>query len=390
MPSTDLQESSSSPSPSTFSFSILSRRRDQVHSTDSPLESNGQESESEAFQRTVAERFQDVAAAPSEELLSIPWIHKLLETFLSVHEEFKAIVFNNRSSLAKPPMDKHINDFFDRSVKALDVCNAIRDGIEHIRHWQKQLEIVLSALDSNQRSIGEGQFRRAKKALIDLTIAMLDDRDSSATVSHRNRSFGRQSNHQPRSMANFRSLSWSVSRTWSAARQLQAISSNLAPPRGNETSATNGLNVGVFAMSYVLLFVMWTLVAAIPCQDRGLPTQVFMRQFAWAAPIGSLYERIMEESKRRDRRNSCGLMREIYEIEKCVRLMNELTDCVEFPLTEERERQVKERVQEIGKIYEAIKEGLDPLERLVRDVFRRIVRSRTEGLDSIARANAPE
>ncbi|XP_057795418.1 protein ROH1-like [Salvia miltiorrhiza] len=387
MPSTDFQESSSSPS--SFNLSILSRRRDQVHSMDSPpLESNGQQSDLEAFQRTVAERFQDLAAAPSEELLSIPWIRKLLDTFLCVHEEFRLIVFNHKSSLAKPPMDKYITDFFERSVKALDVCNAIRDGIEQIRHWQKQLEIVLCALD-NQRSIGEGQFRRAKKALIDLTIAMLDERDSNTTVSHRNRSFGRQSNSraEPRSMANFRSLSWSVSRTWSAARQLQAISSNLAPPRGNEISATNGLNVGVFTMSYVLLFVMWALVAAIPCQDRGLPTHLFTRQFAWAAPIGSLYERIMEESKRRDRRNTCGLMREIYEIEKCVRLMNELTDCVEFPLTEERERQVKQRVQEIGKIYEAIKEGLDPLERLVREVFRRIVRSRTEGLDSIARAN---
>lgn len=355
---------------------------------ESPNESNGQDAELEAFQRQVAERFQDLAAAPSDELLSIPWIRKLLDTFLCVQEDFRVIVFNNKSNLNRAPMDRYIVDFFERSVKALDVCNAIRDGIEQIRHWQKQLEIVLCALD-NQRSIGEGQFRRAKKALIDLTIAMLDERDSNATVSHRNRSFGRQNNAQrePRSLANFRSLSWSVSRTWSAARQLQAISSNLAPPRANEISSTNGLNVAVFTMNYVLLFVMWALVAAIPCQDRGLPTNFVTRQFAWSASIVSLYERIMEESKKRDRRNSCGLMREIYDIEKCVRLMNELIDSVQFPLTEEREREVKQRVHEIGKIYEAIKDGLDPLERLVREVFRRIVRSRTEGLDSIGRAN---
>ena len=387
MPPTDYQESSSSPSQSPFSFSILSRRRDQVHSME---ESNGgHDSDLEAFQRTVADRFHDVAAAPSDELLSIPWIRKLLDAFLSVQEEFRVIVFNHRSSLSKPPIDKQITDFFERSVKALDVCNAIRDGIDQIRHWQKQLEIVLSALD-NQRSIGEGQFRRAKKALIDLTIAMLDDNSTAAVSSHRNRSFGRQSN-QPRSMASFRSLSWSVSRTWSAARQLQAVSSSLAPPRANETAATNGLNIAVYTMSYVLLFTMWALVAAIPCQDRGLPAaQFFTRQFAWAPPISSLYERITEESKRRDRRNTCGLMKEIHEIEKCVRLMNELTDSVGFPLTEERENQVKQRVDEIGRIYEAIKEGLDPLERLVREAFRRIVRSRTEGLDSIARANAHE
>ncbi|KAH6759107.1 ROH1 [Perilla frutescens var. frutescens] len=387
MPSTDFQESASS-SPSSFGFSILSRRRDQVHSMESTNESNGQDADLEAFQRQVAERFQDLAAGPSEELLSIPWIRKLLDTFLCVQEEFRVIVFNHKSNLNRPPMDKYILDFFERSVKALDVCNAIRDGIEQMRHWQKQLEIVLCALD-NQRSIGEGQFRRAKKALIDLTIAMLDDRDSSTTVSHRNRSFGRQNNAQrePRSLANFRSLSWSVSRTWSAAKQLQAISNNLAPPRGNEISSTNGLNVAVFTMNYVLLFVMWALVAAIPCQDRGLPSHFLTRQFVWSASIVSLYEKIMDESKKRDRRNSCGLMKEIHDIEKCVRLMNELTDSVHFPLTEEREAEVKQRVQEVGKIYEAIRDGLDPLERLVREVFRRIVRSRTEGLDSISRAN---
>ena len=75
-------------------------------------------------------------------------------------------------------------------MKALDVCNAIRDGIEQIRQWQKLLEIVLYAL-GHQRSIGEGQFRRAKKALIDLHIGMLDDQDSNASIAHRNRSFGR-------------------------------------------------------------------------------------------------------------------------------------------------------------------------------------------------------
>ncbi|KAL0438246.1 UNVERIFIED_CONTAM: protein ROH1 [Sesamum latifolium] len=387
MPATDFQESSSSPS--SFGFSILSRRRDQVHSMESTHEATSQEIELEAFQRQVAERFQDLAAADSHELLSIPWIRKLLDTFLCCQEEFKVIVMNNKSKLNKPPMERHISDFFERSVKALDVCNAIRDGIEQIRQWQKQLEIVLCAL-GNQRSIGEGQFRRAKKALVDLAIAMLDEKDSNTTLAHRNRSFGRHNaQKEQRSFGHFRSLSWSVSRSWSAARQLQAISSNLVAPRGNEIMSTNGLNVAVFTMNYVLLFVMWALVAAIPCQDRGLQTHFYVtRQFLWAAPILSLHERILEEAKKRDRRNSCGLLKEIYDIEKCARHMNELTDSIHFPLTDEKEREVKQRVEEVRRVYEAIRDGLDPLERQVREVFHRIVRSRTDGLDTISRANS--
>ncbi|EYU36842.1 hypothetical protein ABFS82_14G305300 [Erythranthe guttata] len=390
MPTTDLHEPSSSSSFSGFGFSILSRRRDQVHSMESTHGANtGQEVELEFFQKQVADRFQDLASADSDELLSIPWLRKLLDAFLSCQEEFRVIVLNNKTLLSKPPMDRYIADFYERSVKALDVCNAIRDGIEQIRQWQKHLEIVLCALD-NQRIIGEGQFRRAKKALVDLAIGMLDEKDSNTTLgSNRNRSFGRNNvQKESKSLGHFRSLSWSVSRSWSAARQLQAISNNLVAPRANEIMSTNGLNLAVFTMNYVLLFVMWALVAAIPCQDRGLQTHFYVsKQFLWAGPILSLHERILEESKKRDRRNACGLLKEIHEVEKCARHLNELTDSVQFPMTEDKEREVKQRVQEVGVVYEAIKYGLDPFEREVRDVFHRIVRSRTEGLDSVGRAN---
>lgn len=377
MPATDF---------STFGRSILSLRRDQqVHSMESGgHEGTSQELELEAFQKQVAELFNDLASADSDQLLSIPWIHKLLDVFLSCQEQFKSIVSKNKGLLNKSPADRYVMEYYERSVKALDVCNAIRDGIELIRQWQKQLEIVYYALD-NQRSIGEGQIRRSMKALIDLAIGMIDEKESSSSFAHRNRSFGRnnaQKDHN--SLGQFRSLSWSVSRNWSAAKQLQAIGQNLVAPKNNEITATNGLAVAVFTMSYVLYFVMWTLVAAIPCQDRGLQTHFHVtRQFIWAAPVLALHERILEESRKRERRNACGLLREINKIEICARHMNELTDTIHFPLSEEKEGEVKQRVQELGIVYHGLKDGLGPLERQVREVFHRIVRSRTEGLDSI-------
>ncbi|KAL6506595.1 hypothetical protein OROHE_022427 [Orobanche hederae] len=383
--------SSSSSFHSSFRFSLSSRRRGQIHSMEPTTnEAAVQETELEAFQRQVAARFHDLANSDSDELLSIRWIRKLLDTFLCCQEEFRVIIFNNKSILNKPPMYRYIYDYFERSIKALDVCNAIRDGIEQIRQWQKLLEIVLWALNS-ERSLSEGQFRRAKKALIDLALAMIDEKESETTNAgaFRNRSFGRHQQKEPKS-CHFRSLSWSVSRSWSAAKQLQALSSNLLGPRPNEIVSTNGLNVAVFTMNYVLLFVMWALVAAIPCQDRGLQTNFYVaRQYVWAGPILSLHERILEESKRRDRRNACGLLREIRGIERCARIMNEVADWVRhFPLTEEKENEVRSRVREVGLVYEGIKEGLDPLERLVREVFHRIVRIRNDGLDSLGRVNS--
>ncbi|KAK3043871.1 hypothetical protein RJ639_000570 [Escallonia herrerae] len=389
MPATEYQGSAAAAASYTnLGRSFFSIHREQVHSMDTAHEATSQEQELEAFQRQVAQRFHDLSSVDSNDLLSLSWISKLLDAFICCQEEFRAILFNNRVYLNRPPLDRLLSEFFDRSVKALDVCNAIRDGIEQIRQWQKQLEIVLCALD-NQRSLGEGQFRRAKKALIDLAIGMLDERESNAAVAHRNRSFGRNNAQRDhRSLGHFRSLSWSVSRNWSAARQLQAIGNSLAAPRPNDIMATNGLAVAVFTMNYVLLFVMWALVAAIPCQDRGLQTHFYIaKQFGWAGPILSLHERIMEGSKKRDRRTAPGLLKEIREIEKCARHMNELTDTVHFPLTEEKEGDARQRVQELALVYGAIKEGLDPVERQVREVFHRIVRSRTEGLDSMGRAN---
>lgn len=389
MPATDYQGSY-------IGRSILSLRRDQAaHSMEgaSSHEATALELELEAFQRQVTERFQDLSSSGSDELLSLSWIRKLLDAFLCCQEEFRAIMFNNKALVSRPPMDRLIADFNERTVKALDVCNAIRDGLEQIRQWQKLLEIVLCALD-NKKNLGEGQFRRAKKALIDLAIGMLDEKDSgSSSVAHRNRSFGRSnpSSRDHKSLGHFRSLSWSVSRSWSAARQIQAIGNNLCAPKGNEIVASNGLAVAVFTMGSVLLFVMWALVAAIPCQDRGLQVHFSIpRQFTWAAPMLAAHDKIVEESKKRERKNACGLLREIHFIEKNGRLMSELVDSVQFPLSEEKDAEVRKRVEELAEVFEAVKEGLEPLERQVREVFHRIVKSRTEGFDYMGGANHHE
>uniref|UniRef100_A0A1J3FZM4 UPF0496 protein 4 n=1 Tax=Noccaea caerulescens TaxID=107243 RepID=A0A1J3FZM4_NOCCA len=392
MPVTEYQRS--------FGRSFLNLRRDSVHSVDSATVPGGgsnelteMEAELDSFQRKVAERFIDLNASNSEDLLSLEWVSKLLDSFLCCQEEFRAIVYNHRSLITKPPMGRLIADYFERSVKALDVCNAIRDGVEQIRQWQKLIEIVICAFNGSgggKRPLGEGQFRRAKKTLIELAIGMLDDKGSSSSSDsqqHRNRSFGRNKEHlHHRSIGHFRSLSWSVSRSWSASKQLQAIGNNVATPRASDVAASNGLAVPVYTMTSVLLFVMWALVAAIPCQDRGLAVHFNVpRSFQWGGSLMSLHDRIIEESKKRERKNSCGLLREIDQIERSSRVMSELADSVQFPLTEDKEVEVRERVEELGKLHDGLKIGLDPFERKVREVFHRIVRSRTEGLDSIGK-----
>ncbi|CAN4108045.1 unnamed protein product [Withania somnifera] len=391
MPSSD-SRGSSMPFAS-FRRSILNIRSEQVHSLELNHDSNVLEIEQGAFQKLVSTRFQELSVASADEFLSIAWIQKLLDVFTSCQEEFRVVLSNNKELLLKSPQDKLLSDYFDRTIKALDICNAARDGIGKIRLWQKHLEIVVSALDSRQEMIGEGQLRRTRKSLMDLALVMLEEKETGTVLSHRNRSFGRHNktkDHQRRPSGHSRSLSWSVSQSWSASKQLQSIASHLAAPRGHEIAATNGVANLIFTMNFVLLFVLWVLVAAVPCQDRSLLIHFAIpRQFKWSSSLWLLHGRIMDEAKKRERHNSNGLLKEIYQLEKCVHHLTDLIDSAQLPLTEDLMEEIKMSRQDLSAVSELLKTGLNPLELDLKEVFRKIMNCRAGGLELLGSASQP-
>jgi len=68
----------------------------------------------------------------------------------------------------------------------------------------------------------------------------------------------------------------------------------------------------------------------------------------------------------------------------------DITDTAEFPLPEEKDADVQEAAQELVQVCQSLKDGLDPLERQVREMFHRIVRTRTEILDCLSRPHGTE
>ncbi|KAF8660023.1 hypothetical protein HU200_058108 [Digitaria exilis] len=417
MPATDSPSPAAAAPLASIGRSIHSLRRDhnQIHSIPTPHAAD-------AFQRRAADLLADLLADGAPDLLSLPWTTRLLDAFLLCLEEFRALLFGPgaAAAAARPPLDRLVADFFDRAVKALDLCNAVRDGLDLVRQWRKHLAIAAAVLaaaapdPATAPPLGEAQIRRARKALTDLTILMLDDRDGGGggVVGQRNRSFGRaakdarpqghgQGHHRRSSSggsscsgsgsAHLRSLSWSVSRAWSAGRQLQAIGGGLPVPRPHDITATGGLASAVYTMGAVLFVVAFALVAAIPCQDRGLQAHFSVpRNFPWSSAATALYDRILEESKKKDRKNSCGLLKEIHHIELCSRHLMDITDTAEFPLPEDKDADVQEAAQELVQLCKSLKDGLDPLERQVREMFHRIVRTRTEILDCLSKPHGTE
>ncbi|KAM0055380.1 hypothetical protein Hdeb2414_s0006g00205401 [Helianthus debilis subsp. tardiflorus] len=115
-------------------------------------------------------------------------------------------------------------------------------------------------------------------------------------------------------------------------------------------------------MGFVLMFVLWNVMAAIPCQDRGLFNFSVPRQYSWSGPLFLIQTRVLEESKKRERKNSPGRLSEIYQMEKSINLVSDLIDSAhEFPLTEEEQKEVREGIQELYLVSNSCKNGLDIL-----------------------------
>ncbi|CAA0812140.1 from the Czech roh meaning corner [Striga hermonthica] len=388
----------------------ISIRRNQFSSADA---AHDQELEDlDLFQKHVADRFFDLLSSPESPsaadalpspppLLSISWLRCLLDAFLCCEAEFKAALISGRdpSQFSRPPLDRLIPDLLDRAIKALDLCNAVTHGLHLLRHWHSLAATATAAL--SRPPVGDGQVRRARRALDTLLTSMaLDDRENATGNYHgrwteRTRSFGRRTPGpaatRDRTSGSFRSLSWSVARSWSAAKQIQTMSASLAAPRGGEPT---GLALPVYIMNTVLVFVMWALVAAVPCQERnGLATHFQLpRNVGWAQPIIGLQEKIGEEWKKKEKKGTAGLLEEVQRMEKAALSLVEFLDGFSFPLEEEKAAGLAAHVAEMDEICRKMEEGLDPLQQQVREVFHRIVKSRAEVLDvvdQVSKLSAP-
>jgi len=160
MPPTDSSSSPAAPLAS-IGRSIRSLRRDhnQIHSFhaagDSDLDA------ADAFQRRAAGLLTDLLADGPPDLLSLAWTTRLLDAFLLCLEDFRALLFGpGAAAAARPPLDRLVTDFFDCAVKALDLCNAVRDGLDLVRQWRNHLAIAAAVLSAPVAPLGEAQIRR--------------------------------------------------------------------------------------------------------------------------------------------------------------------------------------------------------------------------------------
>ncbi|XP_038970729.1 uncharacterized protein LOC103712432 [Phoenix dactylifera] len=356
--------------------SLLSLRGNQVASMEQGQEQ--QLHELDLFLSHVADRLLSLLPPDSpkdcpqkpEPFLSLAFLSNLLDALLAVDAEFRPLILllARGGPPAAAATSRPVADLLDRAVKSLDLCNAVCLSLHSVRHWLRHARIASSAL-----LLPRPALLRAHRALSKLLPS-----DSGLLRTERAGSCRRE--------ASSRSLSWSVSRNWSA---------HLAAPRGGEGGGA-GLAAAVYTMSAVLVFAMWALGAAVPCQERGGLPVTPPRHLPWAAAMVGLQERIAEEWRRRDRKATAGLLAEMQEVERCGRGLMEVVEEAAGGgggggalLERERAEAVAEMAAELAEACRRLEEGLGPLERQVREVFHRVVGSRAEVLRCLEQGARP-
>ncbi|PAN17955.1 hypothetical protein PAHAL_3G167800 [Panicum hallii] len=368
----------------------------------------------DALQSHVADRLAALLSDAQQQqgpVLSIGFLSKLLDAVCSSDASFRDVVAVApvAAALSRPPADRLARDLLDRSVKTLDVLNAASLTLASLRGAHRAALTAASCLLPAPKS--RAQFARARRA-----IARIGGDESNKLIS------ASPSTPSPCSRS-MRALSLSVSRNWSAGRHMNAMAAHLAPPPPlpSQVGAGCGLGLTLYTMSSVLVFAMWALVAAVPCQDRASaainPPVAPPKQAQWAQAMAALQDRIADEWRRKDKKlppgsggggssssaigteGAGGLLAEMQAVERAARDLNSLLEEiaeddeeeVHGMVSEERAREVTERAEELAAACRALEEGLAPLERQVRAVFHRVVSFRSDlvrCIDNTARTNA--
>ncbi|KAK8941772.1 hypothetical protein KSP40_PGU002269 [Platanthera guangdongensis] len=344
-------------------FSALSLRRHQVASLEPS--SDGELHLLDLLHSRLAGSLQSLLPPPSAAdskqpslILSLPFLHKLLDALLACESDFKSLLLlvlsRNPSLILRPPLDRAITDLLDRSVKTLDLCNAVSLALQSLHLWNGHAEIAVSALYRQCPPSAPRQISRARRALSKLLSTGAGLSTSSSSCCR-------------------------MCRFCSAKRHLQTVTSGLTAPRGGDSASAALLALAVHTITALLHFSLWVMVASFQCGSGELlppprPPSV-ARNMPWAAALDRLHEHIVEEMKRERKEGGyvvfAGMLAETVALGRSGREVLEMAKNGDV---------TEAAIFSLAIASQKLEEGLGPAERKMREVFHRLVMCREEVL----------
>ncbi|KAF4383821.1 hypothetical protein F8388_023513 [Cannabis sativa] len=372
----------------------ISIRRNQIVSMDVNHEQELQDLD--LFQKRVSDRFSNlfspsdespIAGAGETALLSIAWLRKLLDVYLCCEAEFKVLLLMGRdpAHISKAPLDRLVPELLDRAVKSLDICNAVTHGVEAIRHCQKLAEIAVSAW--GQKPVGDGQVRRAKKALNSLIAAMaVEDKDGiGGKIFRQSLVFlgEKEGRDPPRVRIEASGNSGLSGGEWLKGGRRRGSFKQCHPTWWRRVGLSQPVSsTGLYnEHCYDVYDVGFGGCDSLPREDWFGDSFSIPRHLSWAQPMIGLQEKIADEWKKKEKKGSFGLLDEIQKLEKLGFSLTEFAESFQFQAESDRLEEVATQVAELAETCQKMEEGLVPLQQQIREVFHKVVRTRTEVLE---------
>eukprot|EP00249_Psilotum_nudum_P037171 c9768_g1_i1 orf=731-1909(+) len=345
----------------------------------------------ECFESNLAQRLTLLLPAEGTEFVSLACLRQAMVVLLATESDLRALLPETKSSLCLAQR-RLISDFFDKTVKFLDICNDIREAIAEVGRWEGLLALVLDSLSGN---LIEAKLKRVGKILVGLKFAIDSEKeDDPCPVQMQRRSLRWSSVHLTESHEPQRWRSWPGSATTvsNPTKQLQATASTLLAPKYPDDDTEEVVAASVYALHVLSVFFLSTVMAAFPCQCRNsIVNLIHPRHFLWAPPFISLHDKALEEMRRRGKKSTNGILWELHQISSYVRQLLELIDTAllfkSFPLPEIQQEEIRSTVKQLSQYIEELQRDLGPLDDQVCEFYRRLINNRREMLDLLSHAD---
>ncbi|CAL9068086.1 unnamed protein product [Musa banksii] len=118
------------------------------------------------FERNLAEKMRKLHAEVISDVFSLSWIKHAVKSLSDVHADIKTLIME----LQFPVSDwdeRWIQEYFENSLKMLDICNALSAELTRLDQGQLLLRYVLRILDISSSFPSSEQLRRAHVSLDD-------------------------------------------------------------------------------------------------------------------------------------------------------------------------------------------------------------------------------
>lgn len=306
-------------------------------------------------------------------------------------------------TLIPPPAQAQITlitEFLERSIKLIDVCNAIIEQISEVQQWNTLLEVVIQSLGDSKGSFNAGHIRRAKKAMGELHClwGAAEGQEEMAGHVHPHlhpslrvtphRCAGEsQISNQLETLTLNRPKRWlsrngNTGSLFEPARQLRAVASGLVAPKWSGGDVDESFGAAVHALNIISVFFLSTTMAALPNSGKSSTITInHPGSFLWVSYFLSMQEKVQDEV-RKGKRTKNGNLWELGQIFSIIKRLTEVTEPAhEFPLPEDVREEIRNLVKQLRQYVEELDRDLQCLHDQMAELHNRLRSSRVGLLD---------